>query len=418
MTKMDLDRERIQELFDLRRRAGGRSVPYLEDPYPRFRELRASGPVHEGVVHELIGYADALVFHGVPEAGRPHWSVFSFAECNAIYRNEAVFRSSPAGVPGGAAASFGGSIGASMIAMNGPEHRRNRALVQPSFVPAKAKWWIENWIKRTVHDLIDGFESAGRADLNIDFCAAIPMLTITGSFGLSVDQALDVRATLEGLGSATLTDYLAPMIGARREDPQDDLLSVLCQAELEDDDGATHRLSDAEILAFANLLLAAGSGTTWKQMGITLLAMLSTPGVMDAVRADRGLLRNAIEESLRWNITDPMFSRWVAQDTSIAGVAVPAGAVVHVCIGAANRDPLRWDDPDAYSIRREPQSSLGFASGPHVCLGQHVARAEMLTAIGALLDRLPGLRLDQDAEPPSVIGLYERGASHVPVVWG
>jgi cytochrome P450 len=172
------------------------------------------------------------------------------------------------------------------------------------------------------------------------------------------------------------------------------------------------------VRTFANLLLLAGSGTTWKQMGITLLALLSTPGAMDAVREDRTLLRNAVEESLRWNVTDPMFSRWAAEDTTVAGVDIPAGAVVHACVGSANRDPLRWQEPDAFDIRRELKSSLCFASGPHVCLGQHVARAEMLTAIGALIDRLPNLRLDPEAESPGIIGLYERGPTHVPVLWG
>lgn len=413
MTAINLDRERIRDLFDLRRRAGGRYAGYTGDPYPAFHRLRETGPVHEGIMHELIGYPGPATFHGVPEPGRPHFSVFSFDECSAIYRNDELWRSAPPDVPADTE-----GIGASMLFMYGVQHRRHRALVQPSFVPAKAKWWIENWIRETVHTLIDGFEADGGADLNVDFAAAIPMLTITGSFGLSVDQALDVRATLEGSGGPSLIDFLEPIVAARRESPQDDLISVLCQAELKDENGSTHRLSDAEILTFASLLLHAGSGTTWKQLGITLVGLLTTPGALDAVRADRSLVRNAIEESLRWNVTDPMFSRWNTAETTIAGVRIPEGSVVHICIGAANRDPSRWANPDDFDVHREPQASLGFASGPHVCLGQHVARAEMATALNAVLDRLPNLRLDPDAEPPSIIGLYERGPSHVPALWG
>lgn len=413
MTAINLDRERIRDLFDLRRRAGGRYVGYTGDPYPAFQRLRETGPVHAGVMHELIGFAGPATFHGVPEPGRPHFSVFSYDECSAVYRNEDLWRSAPPDVP-----SQTEGIGATMLYMYGAEHRRHRALVQPSFVPARAKWWIEKWIDETVHALIDGFEADGHADLNVDFAAAIPMLTITGSFGLSVDQALDVRATLEGEGGPSLIDLLEPVVAARRHEPQDDLISVLCQAELKDENGRTHRLSDDEILSFAVLLLHAGSGTTWKQLGITLVGLLTTPGALDAVRADRALVRNAVEESLRWNITDPMFSRWNIAETSIAGVTIPDGSVVHLCIGAANRDPARWANPDVYNVHRELQASLGFASGPHVCLGQHVARAEMVTAINALLDRLPNLRLDTDTEPPSIVGLYERGASHVPAKWG
>ena len=100
--------------------------------------------------------------------------------------------------------------------------------------------------------------------------------------------------------------------------------------------------------------------------------------------------------------TDPMFSRWVTADTELAGVEMPAGSVVHLAIGAANRDPARWDRPDEFDITRKLRPSLGFGQGAHICLGMHVARAEMTVAISALLDRLPNLRLDPDAEPPAL----------------
>jgi cytochrome P450 len=177
-------------------------------------------------------------------------------------------------------------------------------------------------------------------------------------------------------------------------------------------------LSDAEIYSFAMLLLAAGSGTTWKQMGITLAAILERPEVRDGVRGDRTLVRPAIEESLRWQATDPMFSRHVARDVEFYGLQLPAGSVIHLCLGAANRDPSRWDRPDEYDITRPPKPALAFGSGPHVCLGMHVARAEMAVGINALFDRLPNLRLDPDAEPPRYIGMYERGATAIPVVFG
>ena len=328
-----------------------------------------------------------------------------------MYRNDAVFASSPAGL-----GRDSEGIGAqnSMLSMGGTRHRRYRSLVQPSFVPAKAKWWIANWIDETVHALIDNIAADGQAELNVDFCAAIPVLTITGSFGIPVDQALQIRGELLSNPTA-VAEAVAPIIAARREEPQDDLISVLVEAELEDEDGQTLRLTDDEIISFTLLLLTAGSGTTWKQMGITLAALLQRPEVLDAVRADRALLRNAIEESVRWQPTDPMFSRWVTEDTELEGVHLPKGSVVHLCLGAANRDPARWDDPDEYDINRPLKPSFGFGGGPHVCLGMHVARAEMATGIGALLDRLPNLRLDPDHEPPRYIGLYERGANEIHV---
>ncbi len=409
-----LDREQLRRLFDLRSsyntHSGG---DYTDDPYPMWAQLRARAAVHEGTVHELTGHTGAASFHGLPFPDRPHFSAFTYASCDTAYRDDEVFASSP-DAAGPEADDI--SVTSSMLSMGGVRHRRYRSLVQPSFVPAKAQWWIANWIERTVHLLIDGFVDDGRAELNVDFAAAIPVLTITGSFGVPVEQALVIRESLAR--PMEIVEILEPIVAARRERPRDDLISVLVEAEYTDDDGVTHRLSDAEVYSFAILLLAAGSGTTWKQMGITITALLQRPDVLDAVREDRQLLRSAIEESLRWMPTDPMFSRWVTRDVDFHGVQLPRGAVLHLCIGAANRDPDRWERPEEFDVRRAPKPTLAFGSGPHVCIGMHVARAEMAVGIGALLDRLPNLRLDPDAEPPRFIGMYERGATAIPVLFG
>lgn len=408
-----LDRDRIRALFDLRSSYNAlRGGDFTADPYPVWRELRERAPVHEGTVHELTGCQGSPVFHGLPYPERPHFSAFGYAVLDEVYRNPEVFSSSPEPV------DLDGepAVTSSMLSMGGAQHRRYRALVQPSFVPARARWWITNWIEKTVHSLIDGFAGEGRAELNVDFCAAIPVLTITGSFGIPPEQALDLRDALAR--PAEVIQMLAPIVAARRAAPQDDLISVLVHAELKDSGGVTHRLSDAEVHSFALLLLAAGSGTTWKQMGIVLATLLQRPQVLQAVRADRSLLRPAIEEALRWMPTDPMFSRFVTRDVDFHGTRLPEGAVLHLCLGAANRDPARWDRPDEYDITRRVRASFAFGGGPHICLGMHVARAEIAAGVGALLDRLPDLRLDPDAEPPRFIGLYERGVTEIPVVFG
>ncbi len=408
-----LDRDRIRTLFDLRSSYNARNGgDFTADPYPVWRRLRESGPVHEGTVHQLTGYPGEAVFQGLPEPDRPHFSAFSYAALDAAYRNPEVFASSPSAVdPEGDPGTEN-----SMLSMGGDQHRRYRSLVQPSFIPAKAEWWIRNWIEQTVHLLIDNFAAEGRAELNTDFCAAIPVLTITGSFGISPERALDFREALHH--PARVVGMLAPIVAARREEPRDDLISVLVQAELTDPDGVTHRLSDPEVYSFAILLLLAGSGTTWKQMGITLTALLERPELLRRIREDRSLLRPAIEEALRWMPTDPMFSRYVTQDTDFHGVHLPKGAMLHLCLGAANRDPSRWERPDEFDITRPMRASFAFGGGPHICLGMHVARAEIRTGISALLDRLPDLRLDPDAEPPRYIGMYERGVTEIPVVFG
>ena len=408
-----LDRERIQALFDLRSSFNARNGgDFTRDPYPVWRELREAAAVHEGTVHELTGYPGSPVFHGLPLPERPHFSAFGYAALDAAYRDPEGFSSAPEPVD----VNGSPAVTNSMLSMGGAQHRRYRALVQPSFAPARVRWWITHWIEQTVQALIDEFAGDGRAELNVDFCAAIPVLTITGSFGIPPEQALDLRAALDR--PAEVIGMLEPIVASHRETPQDDLISVLVEAELKDSDGVTHRLSDPEIYSFALLLLAAGSGTTWKQMGIVLAALLQRPELLRAVRDDRSLLRPAIEEALRWMPTDPMFSRFVTRDIDFQGTRLPEGAVLHLCLGAANRDPARWDEPDKYVITRPPRASLAFGGGPHICLGMHVARAEISTAVGALLDRLPNLRLDPGAEPPRFIGLYERGVTEIPVLFG
>jgi cytochrome P450 len=406
-----LDPARIRQLFDLRSNVyASRGGAFDQDPYPAFHRLRETGPVHEGIVGPLIGFDGPAFFQGLPYPDLPHYSAFDFETCDAAFRDGETYISKPPD----------GGMNASILYLDGAEHRRYRALVQPSFLPKRARWWIEHWIDRTVNALIDRIERDGRADLNVDVFAAIPLLTITGSFGISIDDALDIReaVTSDGNGLGEFLRIVPPIITARRADPGDDLISVLVDAEVADDDGVTHRLTDDEILGFAFLLLAAGSGTTWKQLGITMLALLRHPEWLDAVREDADVLRAVIEESLRWTPTDPMFSRFVAHDTELAGVAVPEGAVMHICLGAANRDPARWERPDQFDPSRPPQPHIGFGDGAHICLGMHVARAEIRTAIEALVARLANLRSDPDAPEPQIIGLYERGPTAVPVRFG
>ena len=409
-----VDPEHVRRLFDLRgSHAGALTGRFEGDPYPRWHELRAQAPVHEGVLHELTGCEGPAMYHGLPYEDRPHFSAFSFAAVDFAYRNPDVFASSAEAVD-----LKEGELGPtnSMLSMGGHEHRRHRALVQPSFVPAKAQWWIENWIEQTVHGLIDSIVDDDHAELNVDFCAAIPVLTITGSFGVPVDKALYIRESFSE--PIKIVELLAPIVEARREEPQDDLISVLVGAELTEEDGTTHRLSDPEIYSFAILLLQAGSGTTWKQLGILLTALLERPEVLDAVRADRALLKPAIEEGARWMPNLPMFSRWVTEDIELFGKEVPKGSVVHLGIAPANRDPERWERPDDFDIFRPYKSSHAFGGGPHICVGMHVARAEMSVAVNALLDRLPNLRLDPDRPAPRIIGMYERGATEIPVLFG
>ncbi|HEX4432688.1 MAG TPA: cytochrome P450 [Frankiaceae bacterium] len=417
MTELALDRERLRSLFDLRSDIyASRGGTFDTDPYPTFARLRETGPVHPGAPHEELGWTGEVYFQGLPYPNRPHFSAYDYETCARVLKDDEDFVTSMPALPGEPP-----MLDAGILTMDGKRHRSYRKLVQPSFVPGRAVWWLENWTRIVVNDLIDGLIAGdGHADLNAEFCAPIPLLTITGSFGVTIEEALDVRAavTSDGSDTATLARLLIPTIAARRAHPEDDLISILVQAEVTDEDGVLHRLSDEEVLGFAFLLLAAGSGTTWKQLGLTIIALLRHPRALAAAREDRGFLRGLVEESLRWMPTDPVFARFVARDTTLGGVDLPAGAVIHACLAAANRDATRWERPDEFDPFRPVKAHLGFGFGPHTCLGAHVARMEITHGVGALLDRLPGLQLDPDRPAPRVIGLYERGPDTVPVTFG
>jgi len=412
------DDEHVQQLYDVEAHVRKMNEGVLvEDPHPAFAELRAAGPVHRGSVAELLG---------VP-AGRsqrpdlPHYSAFSYQACATALRDNLLFSSEHHAGP--TTQRFGRSI----LEMVGDEHRRYRALAQGTFAPRMRQWWIDQWIAGLVDKALSAFEERGTAELNAELCARIPLFTITGSFGLGPDDSWRFRELFgnpdrtrapEHITEAFTwaTSRLRSVIEDRRAQPRDDLLTVLVQSELTED-GQRHLLTDEDILAFSRLLLTAGSGTTWRQMGIVFAALLSDPETLDAVRRDRSLIPAAVEEAVRWEPINPVLRRLVTRDTTLCGLDLPAGCVLELNLSAANRDPDRWTDPDRFDIRRPPRGHVGFATGPHVCLGIHVARAEMTVALNAALDRLPGLRLDDAHTAPRVVGLEHRGSSPIHVVF-
>jgi cytochrome P450 len=421
---MTSDAERFKQLYDVERHVMATDGGILvEDPYPAFAELLAKAPVHEGSVRELLGYGAGGL--GV-RTGAPVYSAFSFEANDIVLRENDVFSSTF--YSGLTTRLFGRSI----LEMVGDEHRRYRALVQPAFSPRRAQWWIDRWIAALVDEALGAFEHNGHAELNAELCSRIPLQTITSSFGLSQEEAFQFREGAEGTGMRPAGDadlsalaerherttaMLRRVIEDRRVHPQDDVITMLVESEI-DEDGERHLLTDDEIYGFSRLILTAGSGTTWRQLGILLVALLQDQLLLDAVRKDRALLQRAIDEAVRWEPTDPIFRRLVTKDVTLCGTDIPAGAVVEMNLGSANRDPARWDDPDRFDPYRPGKPNLGFAGGPHVCLGMHVARAEMSVAMNAVLDRLPELRLDPDAPAARIIGLEHRGPNGIPVVFG
>jgi cytochrome P450 len=152
-------------------------------------------------------------------------------------------------------------------------------------------------------------------------------------------------------------------------------------------------------------------------MGNALCALLSHPDVLAAVIADRELLPAVIEETLRWETSVTMVSRVATVDTEVAGCPIPAGSPVNVLTGSANHDASRFDDPEAWRIDRPPAQHLAFGTGPHQCLGMHLARLELRAGLDAILTGLPGLRLDPDAPARTIAGFAFRGPTTLPVVF-
>ena len=209
------------------------------------------------------------------------------------------------------------------------------------------------------------------------------------------------------------------LIAERRLSPRRDLISALIQAEFsEEADPDRRRLSDEEIVAFLRLLVPAGAQTTYRALTNLLVGLLTHPDQLQAVTADRSLIPQAVEESLRWEVPLTMVLRTATTDSAIAGCPVHADEVIDISIGAANHDPTRWDDPHEFDIFRPAQLHHGFGSGPHTCLGIHMARMELRVAINLVLDLLPNVRLDPDATGATTIhGVIIRGAYELPVVW-
>jgi cytochrome P450 len=324
----------------------------------------------------------------------------------------------------GYAATMGLVFGHSILEMDEPEHRKYRSLIQQAFTRKAMDEWEAEIVRPVVHGLVDGFADRGRADLVRELFFPFPVKVITGMIGLPEEDlpwfhAKAVELTLiasdieRGLEAATaLYDYLARIIPERRRAPRHDLISVLAQAEL---DGTT--LTDDEIIAFLRLLLPAGAETTYRSSSNLMFGLLSRPEQLAALRADRTLMPRAIEEGLRWEPPLTGIGRTATRDVELEGVQVPAGSPIHVCMGAANHDPTRYDRPHEYDLFREPQQHLAFAFGPHMCLGMHLARMETTVALDAVLDRLPNVRLDPSAEDVHITGLMFRAPASLPVVF-
>jgi cytochrome P450 len=393
----------------------------VRDPYPMFAGIRAETPV----LHVEVGGGAGRYRHD-EQAPRitSLFTVTSYELAQQVLTDHERFSSAAT------AMTVGPVIGHSILEMDPPEHQRHRALVAKAFRARVLDRWSDAIIGRCVRELIDAFVPDGQADLIPQLTFPFPVRVIARVLGLPEadwpqflrlsTQLIAVMRNYEGAVAAgqELRGYFGEIIADRRRHGllhrrDDDLVSQLVSAEV---DG--RRLSDDEIYPFLLLLLPAGAETTYRSSSNLLYGLLSDPGQLDLVRADRGLVPQAIEEALRWETPVLTVARLATEDVELGGVRVPAGSFVAVSLGAANRDPERYFDPDAFDVMREGGQAISFGTGIHTCLGMHLARMEMRVLLNAVLDRLPELRLDPDAEDVHIHGLIFRSPPNLPVMFG
>jgi len=382
------------------------------DPYPMYEELRPGDPVRSGL---------------------GAWVTVSHATAEAVLRDRR-FSPSPTHMrrykppsypPGDPRADL---PAADLLTMDPPDHTRIRRLVSGAFTP-KAIAALEPWIREVAAGLLD---QAGSSDFDLIDALAFPMpiAVICHLLGVPAeDQAKfrawghDVAATLEPqtAGAAlsqsraaevALTGYLRDLVSKRRADPDDSLLSDLIAAE---EDG--ERLTHAELVAVALLLLVAGFETTVNLIGNGTVALLTAPDgrpQWDRLRHDPALVPAAVEELLRYDSPVQMTSRNATQDVELGGTLIRQGTPVVVAIGGANRDPAVFDEPARLLIDRPNAGRhLSFSLGIHHCLGAALARLEGRIAIEELTSRYPALALA--GTPVRRPLLVLRGFESVPV---
>jgi cytochrome P450 len=386
----------------------------VRDPYPMFAGIRADQPVLQVHLDPRSGGRSRLD----PKA--PHvtslFTVTSYELAQQVLTDNVRFSSA------GYATTIGQVLGRSILQMDSSEHLQHRALVARAFRARVLDQWSDATVGATISELIDAFAGDGRADLVPQLTFPFPVRVIARILGLpEADWPRFLRLSTELIAvmrnwdravaaSQELRGYFAEIIADRRRHTRDDLVSQLIEAEV---DG--RRLDDDEIYPFLLLLLPAGAETTYRSSSNLLLGLLWEPDLLDAVRADRDLVPQAIEEALRWETPALTVARTATQDVDLGGVSIPEGSLVAVSLGAANRDPGRYPDPDAFDIFRADKQHVSFGDGAHKCLGMHLARLEMRLLLNAVLDRLPGLRLDPAAEDPHIHGLLFRSPPNLPV---
>ena len=394
-----------------------------DDPFPLFAAVRDEAPVHH------VTLAD----------GHKAWLIVRYDEAKAALNDLRLSKDMQAaldrsgdvvaeGLPGPALARH-------MLSMDPPDHTRLRKLASAAFSNRRIEA-LRPRVQGIVDDLLDQLWRAGGADGTVDlvkgFAFPLPFTVISELLGIPPadrDEVGDWFTTLLApssgsepppaavMASAKIVAYLGDLLDLKRREPDEDLVTDLVRAA-----DTTEALTDREMRSTIFQLVVAGHDTTTTLIGNGVVALLTHPDQRDALVADPNLLPAAIEEFLRWDAPVPHSTfRYTAEEVEIGGVVIPAYEQVIISLAAANRDPSKYDRPEAFDISQGDPRHLAFGHGIHFCLGAPLARMEGRVAFATLLRRFPALRL---AVAPDQLhwdhgdGLVLRGLSTLPVVLG
>ena len=367
----------------------------VADPYPRYHQLRSEDPVHWN-------------------PGVSAWILTRYSDVYAALRDQRLSAERITAltglvreVGGEPAQRLESTFLNMMLFSDPPDHTRLRALANKAFTPRVVER-MRSHIQGIVHGLLDNVQPQGRMDVIADLAYPLPAIVIGEMLGAapqdrdqlkrwSADLAAflgNIRTVSETYESAIksvseLIEYLRELVVQRRKQPQDDLISALALAEEEGDS-----FTEEELYSMCVLLIFAGHETTTNLIGNGLLALLNNPDQLAKLRQEPSLIEPAIEEIIRYEGPVQTTSRTALEPLEIGGKQIAKGDRISLTLGAANRDPAQFPDPDRMDISRTDNRHVGFGFGIHFCLGAALARMEGQLTIGAVIERMPKLRLE------------------------
>ena len=360
---------------------------YAGDPYPAYRELRATAPVC---------WNDVTKF----------WALLKYEDIRFVSSSPALFTSTK-GITIPDLAMPSPVQEGSLIFSDPPRHRQLRKLINSGFTRRRVAV-LEPKIREIVRGILDGIEPGSVHEFAEEIAAPLPTRMIAELIGAPPDDWEQFRAWSDAatgtadpeieldwfVAMGQLFEYFQKLIAARRAEPRNDLLSVLAEAELDE-----HRLTDEDLLNFAFLLLVAGNETTRNLIALGTLALISHPGQRRLLVENPALIPSAVEEMLRWNSPVVHMARTAVADVEIRGQRIAEGDVVVMLYGSANRDEdVFGSDSEEFKVTRHPNPHIAFGCGEHSCVGAQLARLEATVMFEELLGRFPKLELVGDVD--------------------